>query len=90
VLGSGVYRASNRYEYQKQKKKKNEFGGVERRRRVRLTTSPPPVNLSWKFPSLTYFIVFNGQVFQEFENLQILEALASVTFSAIRATRNIT
>jgi hypothetical protein len=40
ALGSGVYSAFNRNEYQKQKKK---FWGVEHGRLVRLTTSPPSV-----------------------------------------------
>jgi hypothetical protein len=40
ALGPGVHSASNRNEYQG----KNKFWGVERGRRVRLTTSPPSAN----------------------------------------------
>jgi hypothetical protein len=40
TLGPGVYSASNRYEYQKQKK----FWEVEHGLCIRLTTSPPSVS----------------------------------------------
>jgi hypothetical protein len=42
ALGPGLYSASNGNEYQKQEN--NVFGGVERGRCVRLTTSPPSVS----------------------------------------------
>jgi hypothetical protein len=41
TLDPGSYSASNRNEYQKEKKS---VSGVERSRRVRLTTSPPSVS----------------------------------------------